>query len=74
VDLSELTGAGDDGVLLLGRLAREGVHLLGASPYVRLLLAPDQDPPGPPKFRLRRGARSLSRRRIRGGPRLRHRP
>lgn len=38
LDLSELTGASEAGVLLLARLRAEGVHLLGASPYVRLLL------------------------------------
>ena len=40
LDLSELTGASDAGVLLLGRLARDGVHLLAASPYMKLLLGP----------------------------------
>jgi hypothetical protein len=38
LDLSELTGASDAAVLLLRRLAGAGVHLVGASPYVRLLL------------------------------------
>jgi hypothetical protein len=32
LDLSELTGASDAGVLLLDRRASEGVHLLAASP------------------------------------------
>jgi len=39
LDLADLTGASEAGALLLGRLAREGVHLVGESPYVRLLLA-----------------------------------
>ena len=38
LDLSELTSASDAGVLQLRRLAGEGVHLLGASRYMRLLL------------------------------------
>jgi hypothetical protein len=43
LDLSDLTNASNAGVLLLRRLASEGVHLLGASRYVKLLLeeAPD---------------------------------
>ena len=39
LDLSELTGASEAGALLLSRLGREGVHLVGESPFVRLLLA-----------------------------------
>ena len=38
LDLSGLTSASDAGVLLLQRLMSEGVHMLGASQYVRLLL------------------------------------
>jgi hypothetical protein len=38
LDLSDLTSASDAGVLQLRRLAGEGVHLLGASRYMRLLL------------------------------------
>jgi hypothetical protein len=45
LDLSELTSASDAGVLLLARLAGEGVHLLGASQYVRLLLQRVEDIP-----------------------------
>jgi hypothetical protein len=47
LDLSDLTNASNAGVLLLRRLASEGVHLLGASRYVRLLLedAPDSGVP-----------------------------
>jgi hypothetical protein len=39
LDLSDLTSASDAGVLLLRRLADEGLHLLGASRYLALLLA-----------------------------------
>jgi hypothetical protein len=47
LDLSDLTSASNAGVLLLRRLASEGVHLLGASRYVRLLLedVPDSGVP-----------------------------
>lgn len=38
LDLSDVTGASNAGVLLLRTLASEGVHLLGASRYLRLLL------------------------------------
>jgi hypothetical protein len=56
LDLSNLTNASDAGVLLLRRLAGEGVHLLGASRYMKLLLedAPESGAsrsrwqPGPP--------------------------
>ena len=58
LDLSELTGASDSGVLLLDRLSREGVHLLAASPYVRLLLARITDPQAPPVPPSRRRLRS----------------
>jgi hypothetical protein len=43
LDLSELTTAHEAGVLLLRRLAAEGVHLLGASRYVALLLAAPEE-------------------------------
>jgi hypothetical protein len=52
VDLSQVTGASSAAVLLLRRLSGEGVHLLGASQYVRLLLADDSSPPiGPARPR-----------------------
>lgn len=38
LDLTHLATADDAGVLALRRLASEGVHLLGTSPYVALLL------------------------------------
>jgi len=52
LDLTHLTGATDAGVSLLQRLAVEGVHLLGASPYIALLLAVTS--PGPPTAPTRR--------------------
>jgi hypothetical protein len=42
LDLSQVTGASEAGVLLLRRLSDEGIHLLGASPYVTLLLAAEK--------------------------------
>jgi len=62
LDLSELTGASDGGVLLLGRLAREGVHLLGASPYIRLLLGPPEEHYEPVTPRSQISSRSPRRR------------
>jgi hypothetical protein len=71
LDLSELTNASDDGVRLLGRLAAQGVHLVAASHYMRLLLdraVADASAPAP---RRRRGLRpptdlqAASRRRVR---------
>jgi hypothetical protein len=44
LDLSDVTGASEAGVLLLRRLASEGIHLLGASQYVTLLLAAEKPP------------------------------
>jgi hypothetical protein len=38
LDLAHLATADDAGVLALRRLAREGVHLVGTSPYMGLLL------------------------------------
>jgi hypothetical protein len=58
LDLSELTGASDACVLLLRRLAGEGVHLLGASHYVRLLLDRAVDAPSSPTPRRRSGPRA----------------
>jgi hypothetical protein len=57
LDLSDLTSASDAGVLLLGRLAGEGVHVLGASQYVRLLLQRVEDVPSAPAPRKRRAPR-----------------
>lgn len=55
LDLSDLTGASEAGVLLLGRLQREGIHLLGASPYLRMLLERSLAPRPAPPARSRRG-------------------
>jgi hypothetical protein len=44
LDLSQVTGASEAGVLLLRRLTHEGIHLLGASQYVTLLLSADRAP------------------------------
>jgi hypothetical protein len=49
LDLSELTSASNAGARLLGRLAGEGVHLLGASHYMRLLLERMAEAPGRPQ-------------------------
>jgi hypothetical protein len=57
LDLSDLMSASDAGVLLLQRLAGEGVHLLGASHYVRLLLGHTVDIPDTPAPRRQRGPR-----------------
>jgi hypothetical protein len=49
-----MTGASDAAVLLLRRLGSEGIHLLGASQYVTLLLAAEKSPAsGPPRTRPR---------------------
>ena len=58
LDLSELTSASEVAVLLLRRLASGGVHLLGASQYVQLLLerAEDAHRPSPARRRRARGA------------------
>jgi hypothetical protein len=44
LDLSQVTGCSEAGVLLLRRLTDEGIHLLGASQYVTLLLAAEATP------------------------------
>jgi hypothetical protein len=54
LDLSEMTSASDAGVVLLARLASAGVHLLGASQYVRLLLERTGDVQGASAGRKRR--------------------
>jgi len=68
LDLTHLTGGSDAGVALLRRLAGEGVHLLGASPYVALLLAcATPGPPAVPPDRRRQPPVPRRRRRARGG-------
>ena len=73
LDLSELTSASDAGALLLRRLAREGVHLLGASPYVKLLLERAAEDRGQPLRSSTPQPRATKRRqariRHRAGPR-----
>jgi hypothetical protein len=54
VDLSQVTGASNAAVRLLRRLGGEGVHLLGASQYVTLLLAAEDSPPAIDRSRTRR--------------------
>ena len=51
VDLSEVTGASEAGVMLLHRLTRDGIHLLGASRYITLLLAAEKPSPARPRAR-----------------------
>ena len=62
LDLSELTGASDAGARLLGRLSDQGAHLVGASPYVRLLLSrggePSDQSASPSRPRSRSGGRA----------------
>ena len=56
LDLSGLTSASDAGVLLLQRLMRDGVRMLGASQYMRLLLEGGAvNAPGTPAPRRPRG-------------------
>jgi hypothetical protein len=61
LDLSGLTSASDAGVLLLQRLMGEGVHLLGASQYMRLLLERDVDLASTRAPRRRRGSTATTR-------------
>jgi hypothetical protein len=61
LDLSELTSASEAAVLLLRRLAAAGVHVLGASQYVRLLLDRAEGVHSAPLTRKPRGARAVPR-------------
>jgi hypothetical protein len=47
LDLTHLATTDDTGVVALRRLTGEGVHLLGASPYIGLLLGGEIDRPKP---------------------------
>ncbi len=49
IDLSNLLSADDAGVAGLRNLAGRGVRLIGASPYVSLLLGHDRGPVSPPR-------------------------
>ena len=44
LDLANLAGADETGLIALRRLAAAGARLQGASPYIRLLLEPDPAP------------------------------
>src|SRR5262245_2213547 len=72
LDLSDLTSASEAGVLLLKRLAEVGVHLLGASQYVKLLLHhsvnPTSAPVAPQPRRARRQRGTAPRGRTRSRP------
>jgi hypothetical protein len=61
LDLSELTSASEAAILLLRRLAAGGVHVLGASHYVRLLLERAEGAHGAPRAGTPRGARAAPR-------------
>lgn len=66
LDLAHLAAADDTGVVTLRRLAREGAHLLGASPYMALLLDETVAAPKPPASTGRRVSRPIRRRPTRG--------
>jgi hypothetical protein len=70
LDLSEVTGASDAGVVLLHRLTREGVHLLGASQYMTLLLNAEKPPAAarPRRDRQRAAGRRARPGHGKGGP------
>jgi hypothetical protein len=55
LDLTHLASADDAALGLLRRLIEEGLHVLGASPYVALLLA-GPAPPRRPRARRNRAA------------------
>ena len=57
LDLSELTSASEAAVLLLNRLTAGGVHILGASQYVRLLLERAEGPKSTSVSPKRQGSR-----------------
>jgi hypothetical protein len=73
LDLSDLTSASEAGVLLLRRLASEGIHVLGASHYMRLLLERAANVPGASAPRRQRRPSATKapvvRRPRQGGPR-----
>jgi hypothetical protein len=70
LDLSQVTGASDAAVRLLRRLTGEGIHLLGASQYVTLLLTAEEPPavarPQPPGCRPQNLSRKAGQRQKRG--------
>ncbi len=58
LELTHLTAADEAGVVAVRRLAAEGVHLLGASPYITLLMSMSAGGPRPPSLAGRREPRS----------------
>jgi len=44
IDLENLSGASPDGILALKELRASGAHLIGASPYIELLLGDHRRP------------------------------
>lgn len=44
IDLENLSGASPDGILALKELRASGAHLVGASPYIELLLGEHRRP------------------------------
>lgn len=62
LDLTHLATAEDAGVVTLRRLAGQGAHLVGVSPYMTLLLGAGGAGPEPPAGSERPGARPARRR------------
>lgn len=62
LDLTHLATADDTGVVTLRRLAGDGAHLLGLTPYITLLLGAGGAGPEPPAGSERPGARPARRR------------
>ena len=60
LDLSELSSASEAAVLLLHRLGAEGVHMLGVSQYMRLLLERVEEPASASQPAKRHGRRRRS--------------
>lgn len=56
LDLSHLMHASDAGACLLRRLAAGGAHLIGASPYIELLVADSAEAPPRASRRAPRGS------------------
>ena len=73
LDLANLVTADDTGVRLLRRLVREGLHLLGASPYAALLLSAEP-PRAAPTRPIARGRRRGPGGKNKGTPKRAPRP
>lgn len=67
LDLTHLATADAAAVVTLRRLAGDGAHLLGASPYIALLLSGGTVGPRPPSGPGRRGPKPGRRRPPEGG-------